>query len=312
MNGTNTINEDRRDVVRSLSAIAGMAALSGLVRPKAAAAADADSDLLPNGLPRAAATGEPAVVEFDRPFDLTDPRDAWYAKIKATNNLAGEKTYVPMFSRTYICPEGGPSHPMFGHCGMWTWQLQKATVEEFEDAREDSMVQRALYTGIILDPYTFEPVNELENPYTGDTITVEDSVFAMNYLLHPLGGGRDKDVPEFYDANPRPDTPYIRFGDEIAFVLAGLFQGDGDYQPRADSSWWTTRYAELMDPDQPLVETRYNFTGIMRAWERPWLGVAKPDKTQLMWNVEGKKIHSVDRIPDSINEHLLSKYSGRT
>ena len=70
-------------------------------------------------------------------------------------------------------------------------------------------------------------------------------------------------------------------------------------------------YAALMDPDQPLVETRYNFTGIMRAWERPWLGVARPDKTQLLWNVEGKKIHSVDRIPDFIYEHLLSKYSDR-
>ena len=172
MSGTNEINEQRRDVVRSLSAVAGMAALSGLIGPKTAAAKDAGSDLLPNGLPRAAATGQPAVVNFDRPFDISDPLEAWYAKIKATNNLAGEKTYVPMFSRAYICPEGGPSHPLFGHCGLWTWQLQKATAEEFEDAREDSLVQRGLYTGIILDPYTFEPVEELENPYTGEVITV--------------------------------------------------------------------------------------------------------------------------------------------
>ena len=28
--------------------------------------------------------------------------------------------------------------------------------------------------------------------------------------------------------NVWPDTPYIHFGDEIAFVVAGLFQGDGD------------------------------------------------------------------------------------
>ena len=45
----------------------------------------------------------------------------------------------------------------------------------------------------------------------------------------------------------------------------------------------------------------------MRAWERLWLAVAKSDKIQLLWNVEGRNIHSVDRIPDFINEYLLSK-----
>ena len=99
MSGVNEINEHRREAVRSLSAVAGMAAVSGLARPKTAAAQDAGSDLLPNGQPRATATGEPAVVNFERPFDMSDPREAWYAKIKVTNNLAGEKTYVPMFSR---------------------------------------------------------------------------------------------------------------------------------------------------------------------------------------------------------------------
>ena len=103
----------------------------------------------------------------------------------------------------------------------------------------------------------------------------------------------------------------MRFGDEVAFVLAGLFQGEGDYQPRADSSWWTTNYAQLIDPDQPLVETRYNFTGLMRAWERPWLGVEKPDQTQLLWAVEGRKVHSIDRIPDLLHKHVLSKYDDR-
>ena len=174
--------------------------------PKTAAAQDSGSDFLPNGLPRAAATGEPAVVNFDRPFDLSDPLEARYTKIKATNNLAGEKTYVPMFSRAYICPEGGPSHPMFGHCGLWTWQLQKATTERFEDAREDSQVQRGLYTGVILDPYTFKPAEELENPYTGEVLTVEDSVFATNWLLHPIGARRARENPEFSNPDVWPDT----------------------------------------------------------------------------------------------------------
>ena len=69
------IDEQRRDVVRSLSAIAGMTALAGLVRSEMALAQDEESDLLPNGLPRSSLSAEPAVVEFDRPLDLTDPED---------------------------------------------------------------------------------------------------------------------------------------------------------------------------------------------------------------------------------------------
>ena len=49
----------------------------------------------------------------------------------------------------------------------------------------------------------------------------------------------------------------------------------------------------------------------MRAWERPWLGVEKPDKTQLLWAVEGRKVHSIERIPDLLHKHVLSKYEDR-
>ena len=31
------------------------------------------------------------------------------------------------------------------------------------------------------------------------------------------------------------------------------------------------QFVELMDLEQPLVETHYNFSGIMRVWERLWL-----------------------------------------
>ena len=37
-----------------------------------------------------------------------------------------------------------------------------------------------------------------------------------------------RETPEFSNPDVWPDTPYIHFGDEIAFVVAGLFQGDGD------------------------------------------------------------------------------------
>ncbi|MEM1261402.1 MAG: hypothetical protein AAGH76_03320 [Pseudomonadota bacterium] len=303
---------ERRDILKSVSAVAGLTALAGALGPTRPALAQAAAgDTLPNGLPRSSLTAEPAVVDFDRPLDLSNLSDAWYAKIKATNNLRGAKSYVAMFSRGYLCPQGTPAQPTFGHCGLWTWQLQVPTQEEFPDARPDSMVQRALYTGVILDPYTFEPVDEIKNPVTGKTVAVEDSTFAMNFLLHPQGGGRDRDNERFFNTETRKEIPHVRFGDEVSFVLAGIFQGEGKYQPRTDSSWWSTNYNDLIDPGKHFVDTRYNFTGIMRAWERKWLGIEKPDMTQLLWSVEGKKFNDVGKMPEMIEKYVLEKYPDR-
>ena len=42
------------------------------------------------------------------------------------------------------------------------------------------------------------------------------------------GASCSRESPEFSNPDVWPDTPYIHFSDEIAFVVAGLFQGDGD------------------------------------------------------------------------------------
>lgn len=255
--------------------------------------------------------GKPWVYEGSQDFDWSDVESNRMATLKITNNLVGAKTYVPMFSRVLLGPQGKPGAPIHGHIGLWTWQLQEPDPKEFPDAEPGSIVQRALFTGMILDPFTFEPVESVKNHYTGEEVEVSDSLFAETYLMRPKGGHESIDRPEFMTEKRVSLNPHVVWGDEISVYLTGIFQNEGPNQPRMDSSVWTTNHADFSDPDKPLIKTDYNFAGLMRAWERPWIGIGKEDDAQLLWNVKGTKLHSVEEIPGLVADNILKKYPDR-
>ena len=262
--------------------------------------------------------GELGIIDANPPFNMKNALENWQATMKITNNLIGAKTYVPMFTRAYILPQNKPASVLFGHMGFWTWILQKPDPDEFPDAKEGQVVQRALYTGRILHPWSFEPVEELYNPVLDKMVETEQSMFGESYLITPAVGGESLDRDSFRDADEYTKAriengglPNFRFNEQISIILAGIFQGEGSFQPRADSSIWSTNYDELMDPDNHLIKTEYNFTGIQRARGRKWLGLAEDDPTQLMWNVKGQKVHSVDDFPDQIKDWVFDEHPDR-
>ncbi len=247
-------------------------------------------------------------------FNLSDARDNQIATMKITNNLVGERTYIPMITRGLLGPQGRGGAALYGHVGMWTWQLQEADPEEYPDAPQGSIVQRAMYTGMILDPRTYEPVATLYNPVLDRNVTVEDSLFAESYIFYPRGGGESADREGFMEedeAATRPGLPMARFGDDICLFLDGIFSNEGPHQPRMDTSTWTMDYADLMMADRQLRPVDYNFAGLLRAWERSWTGHIEPDDTQILWNVKGNKLHDLDDMPEIINRTLLTKYPDR-
>lgn len=300
---------ERRSLLCAVAGILGVAAASS-----SAVAQQAASGLSRREFTQEELQGEPWIAEKHGNFDLTDPRENRLATFKITNNLIGEKTYIPMFSRGLLGPQGTGGAPLFGHIGLWTWQLQVPGKDEYPDAPEGTIVQRAMMTAMHLDPFTYEPVESIYNPYLGKHVEATDSLFAESYLLYPLGGGTSVDRPEFMDDDPEAKKnmrPLVRWGDDIALMLDGIFKSEGPHQPRMDTSIWTTPYEPVNDPGVGLVNTDYNFAGLMRAWERPWIGVGKDDDAQLLWNVKGLKCHSVDEFPDIIKKNLLEKYPDR-
>lgn len=247
-------------------------------------------------------------------FDLGNYAENHLATMKITNNLVGERTYIPMISRALLGPPGKGGAAFYGHVGMWIWQLQEVDHSEFPNAQAGSLVQRAMYTGMILDPRTYEPVETVYNHVLDQKVRVEDSLFAETYVFNPGGGGESVDREGFMEdeetANARL-RPMARFGDDICLFLDGIFSSPGPHQPRMDTSIWTMDYADLMMPDRQLRPVDYNFAGLMRAWERKWTGFTKPDEPQILWNVKGTKVHSVDDMPEIIRRTLLAKYPDR-
>lgn len=256
----------------------------------------------------------PWIPEKKGNFDLSKRSDNNLATMKITNNLVGEKTYIPMITRALLGPQGKGGAAFYGHVGMWTWQLQELDPEEYPDAPAGSMVQRAMYTGMILDPRSYEPVETVYNHVLDRHVKVEDSLSAESYVFYPQGGGESVDREGFMEDDETAKArlrPMARFGDDICLFLDGIFSSEGPHQPRMDTSTWTMDYADLMLPDRQLRPVDYNFAGLLRAWERDWTGFSKPDETQMLWNVKGTKIHDLDDMPEIINRTLLSKYPDR-
>jgi hypothetical protein len=302
---------ERRMLLRGVGALAGAAVCGTTAQAQQAASGLSKRDLSSDDM-----KGEPAVFEQKERgnFNLDDSYGNRMASLKVTNNLSGKRTYIPMMGRIYLGPNGHPGAAIHGLLGLWTWQLQWPDPKRFPNVPKGTVVQRAMYTGVITDPFTFKPTDRVYNHYLKKEVEARDSLFAESYLFFPNGTGSSLDRPEFMDSPEQRKAamnPHVRWGDDLSIYLAGLFQNEGPNQPRMDGSIWSGSYKRIMDPKDDLVPVDYNFAGLMRAWERPWMGHAKGDDTQIMMNVKGTKLHKVDDFPDIMKENLLKKYPDR-
>ena len=257
--------------------------------------------------------GKPWVATKHGNFDLDDPTDNNLAKLKMTNNLVGSRTYIPMIVRMHLAREQQPGGLLFGIAGMFTWQLQEPDAEEFPNLPEGTIVSRSMYTSRYLDPDTMEPTERLMNPYNGKMMEVEDNIFAENFHIFPKGSGRFVEEPQF--ANDDPDRPQLslfkQWGDELVLFLGGVYSEPGKHQPRFTENIWRSDYRDVMDPDRSLIPMNYAFSGANKAFEKPWAGYTEADSDLLIDLAVGKKVHSVDAIPDYHKRVLLEKYPER-
>lgn len=257
---------------------------------------------------------KPAVIKTRPPFDLEDPAGNWLAMMKATSSTIGRRTYVSSYYRTFACPMGQPAVPFFGGAGAWTHQLVEPSPEilqPFGEVPRGTMMQLALFTGVILDPFTFKPVQQIRNPYTGKMVDTRDSVYAESYLVYPGGGMTSLERPEVMSDRAPQRAPYVRSGRKLSFNLAALFSGEGPHQPRMDASWWTADYADLMNPDVPDVDADYAWTGLMQGRDSAWWGFGPQDPVQVLWNVHGTVAKSQKSIEPIVQEYVFSKYPER-
>lgn len=305
-----------------MTAMAGGAAMIGLSGCATASAATKGQKLPPSVFNAYDRTkyfvdgemdGTPWIAPQLGNFDLEDPRQNHLAKLKMTNNLIGKRTYIPMIIRLMIAREDLPGGPLLGAAGMFTWQLQVPDPKVFPNLPEGSCILRSMYTSRYLDPATMEPVEYLKNPFNGKMMRLEDNVFVENFINFPLGGASFLEEPQFANDDPKAPKPKLfkRWGDDLILFQGGVYSEPGKHQPRLTENMWVSPYADVMNPNVGLVDMRYNFTGVNKAWEKPWAGYTMQDQDLLQDLAYGRKVHSVDDIPDFHKRVLVEKYPDR-
>ena len=225
---------ERRSALKTLGGLMGLGIATSFAMGGRVAAQQEASGLANRSFSQKELQGKPWIPSKLGNFNLRDPWENRLAAMKATNNLIGAKTYVPMISRALLGPPGTAGAPLYGHVGLWTWQLQEPDPAEFPDAPAGSFVQRAMFTGAILSPYTYERVDSVYNHVLDKDVEAEDSLFAESYVFYPKGGATSVDRPEFMDDDPellKSLRPFVRFGDEVTMFVDGIFHNEGPHQP---------------------------------------------------------------------------------
>jgi hypothetical protein len=258
-------------------------------------------------------SGTPFVAKQKGNFDLDDPVQSALARLKMTNNLVGKRTYIPMFVRMLLGREDNPGGMLIGGAGMFTWQLQVPDPQQFPGVPAGTVLMRSMYTARYLDPVTMEPAKTLLNPYNGKMMELEDSLFVENFLSFPKGGSRDLEELQFANDDPEAVKPRLikKWGDELVLFQGGTYAEPGKHQPRFTENMWSSPYKDVMDPDMPLVDTRYSFTGVNKAFEKPWAGYSVKDKDILCTLAYGRKVHRPEDIPEFHKRVLVEKYPDR-
>lgn len=258
--------------------------------------------------------GTPWIASKKGNFDVNDPEDNRFARLKMTNNLIGKRTYIPMMTRMVIGRDQIPGGRLLGAASMFTWQLQVPDPEEFKDIPEGTALMRSMYTARYLDPETMEPVKSLKNPFNGKMMELEDYIFVENFLTFPKGGSRFVEELQFANDDPeKPRTTLIKpWGDDLILYSGGTYSKPGNHQPRFTENTWRSSTKDVMNPDVNLVETNYNFMGANKAYEKPWAGYTEGADSDMLYSLAtGKKVHSAEDLPDFHKRTIAEKYPER-
>lgn len=317
------IKISRRDALRSTGGLLGGvllggAALSACAQEKPPIPKGVSAASIPVGKNFDPALWQQAPWKLDAkpPFDLEDAMGRWYALMKSTQNLVGARTYVSNYSRVYLCEVGREPKVFYGTCGTWTFQNvvpNPGQFPEFGELPPNTALQLGLYTGVVLDPFTFKPTEEIYNPALDRKVRAEDSVFAESYLLYPGGGMSSIERRQFMDSREPKKHVFVRSGNKLSWSLPALFAGEGDFQPRMDASWWTCNHDELMNPDLDLIDCDYSWVGLTRVGEKGWWGMPDMGDRVLMtlWNTHGTVTNKIENVEGIVREHVFTKYPER-
>jgi hypothetical protein len=184
------------------------------------------------------------------------------------------------------------------------------------DVDEHAYTTWGTFTTVYTDPRTFEPVQRILNPYTGKWIDVPTLHYAdrlvTRYGKSIIVPGVD---PAFYDQPWDRDAQYsqhhILTGPEVSYTVLGSAQLDGPHQPRVDVGFWTVQAKELGNSAMRVINTRRDYSAVMKASEYRRFDVPKGDPAQLFVHLSGWKVQDRRELPPIVRRTILDRFASR-
>jgi hypothetical protein len=250
------------------------------------------------------------------PFKLSNALDNHYAFAKVQANLTGTDSWLFQYGWVLMCPPGKPAYPLLGRVLLGKVFVTPTSPDWAPEIDEHSYTAWATFTTAYVDPQTFEPVSKILNPYTGKMIEVPVLDYA-DRLVYRYGKsiivpGVD---PKFYDQPWDRDGGYsqhfISAGEETSYTVLGAAQLASPQQPRVDVGFWSVKTAELVSSKFPTIDTRRDYSAVMKATEYAWYGVEKGDEAQLFVHLTGGKTEDVKKLPQLVRKTILDRFPDR-
>jgi hypothetical protein len=242
--------------------------------------------------------------------DLGDPMRNYYADLKIFGSLDGAPTFVTVFSRVSCLVPGRAPIALYATGNVYVFRIDRPDPAQLRSPNEHAFRVHSRETGFILDPHTFEPLEGLENPVTGEWQETAGSIFEDQWIYTPTGGYSALRPDYFYeerkDAVVRPRPHYV-LGEDLVMLKEAIFHDEGPHQPRGNTLLWRARLAEVLDPRRPAVEASYDWHGTAFAWERAWLGFPTGDPARLVIHAMGKKVLNLDQGAPALTR-LVRRY----
>ncbi|MCU0760322.1 MAG: DUF1838 domain-containing protein [Steroidobacteraceae bacterium] len=245
-----------------------------------------------------------------RVAELADPLRNYYSDLKIFGSLDGAPTCVTTFSRVSCLVPGREPIDLYATGNLYLFRVDRPGPGQLREPDEHAFRITSRETGFILDPTTFEPLEGLENPVTGQWQETAGIVFEDEWIYTPSGGYSAARPDYFYDKRPDALTrarPHYVLGDDLVTLREAIFHDQGPHQPRGNTLLWRARLAEVLDTGRAAVEASYDWHGTAFAWERAWLGFPTGHPARLVFHAMGRKVLSLERAAPLVTR-LVRRY----
>lgn len=244
------------------------------------------------------------------PFEPSDVSQSTQAFLKLSGSLGNEVVRLWFTGKVYAYIPGEPTRELFYLDGFYLTRYEARSDGTHKHTRYEVTIKRNLETGELLERW--------DNPYTGRTDSVKNSVGGPQYKIYNQWGFDNLDNVRG-PSNPRP-LDWMVFGDD-AWLTWDLFlrfknpidkmksplEYSGEFLELTNLTNYKGKLSDIEDPDMLNAPGVMFWNGIS-SWQ-PWMQMG--DRAgALVYKTVGVKVESFDVVPTQIFDATEDAFPG--